>query len=313
VLKWASRLTVQESQVSATQTLSVLPSLNPRRVQGALVARPITDKKRWTERCWKKRLQRLSWDSNLFVCSNNLRFMRMQLLICALFLLGIGSASPPLRSQGKYTVQPVDKAPDVAASLVIALEPHGIRLVNPFGHPVCDIWWSKAVGIQPPGKQPSTTRYANLEPGTLAGVIYFPTQNEDSRDQKLKPGYYTMRYAQLSIDDQQAGNTSLSEYVVLSPASVDFRPDPVKKVENLVHLSLQASRSADPAALSLLPVNSAFKGSPAILSDDQGNCTLQTALHGKSGSGEDAEIEIAILLVTGPRPDPASCFLSPGE
>jgi hypothetical protein len=239
--------------------------------------------------------------------------MRMRPLICALFLLGIGSTSSPVRSQGKYTVQPVDKTPDVAASLTIALEPHGIRLVSPAGQPVCDIWWSKAVGIEAPGKQPSTRRYTNLELGTLAGVIYFPTQNEDSRDQKLKPGYYTMRYAQLSIDDKQAGNTSFSEYIVLSPASVDFRPDPIRKVENLMHLSLQASRSKDPAALSLLPVNSAFKNSPAILSDDQGNCTLQTTLHGISSSGEWAKIEIAILLVTAPRQDPASCFLSPGE
>ena len=106
-------------------------------------------------------------------------------------------------------------SPAIAQSLRAALNPQGFLLytyTNGLREPICEIFLVKAVSGQAAktvseqasasDSAPPTMHYGNLSPGSLIGVIHLLREATedyyvDSHDQKLKPGYYTMRYAVL--------------------------------------------------------------------------------------------------------------------
>jgi len=233
----------------------------------------------------------------------------LRLLVWALVLVSV-----PALSQEPYAVEPVTATPSayLPDSLVRGLNPEGSRLItyiNGLKTTVCEVWWARNVLTQESSSAATKGSYGNLKVGGLVGVIRYLADSgdnyrEDSRDQKLRPGYYTMRYAQMPEDASHQGVNPYRDFVLLSPVSVDRNPEKVPNVEELLRVSRFASRTSHPAVLTLVPATDA---PPGVRTDDAGSCILQAKLQVRPDHGGPShEMQLAIVLVTPAVQDGAS-------
>ncbi len=235
---------------------------------------------------------------------------RRQVLLLPGLLLGLAFAviASPARAQEPYATETVTAKASayLPPSLVDGLDPQGLRLttsVNGLKSTLCELWWAKTV-VTHEGASGSGILYGNLKVGELVGVIHYVPESsedvrEDFRDQKLRSGYYTMRYAQMPEDKAHKDVNPYRDFVLLSPVSVDRDPALVPSMDELLRLSRFASRTRHPAIMSLVPADSDRRDSPALRTDDAGTCILQVKLHTqpeKGGSPQD--LAFAIILVT---------------
>ena len=202
-----------------------------------------------------------------------------------------------------FSLQKADMPAEMPSGLVGLLNPQGYRLMttdNGLQKIACEVWFSKLVAAKA-GPPSSTAPYTNLHVGALVGVLRFTEEGEDSRDQKLKPGLYTLRYARAGVDP---GTGQPVDGVVVSPVSADIHVDQSLSLEELSRISKLASRTKNPAVMTLLPFNAAYKDFPSIVADDQGNCILQIKLEVQAAGSQKTEpLPIALLLITPERED----------
>jgi hypothetical protein len=191
-------------------------------------------------------------------------------------------------------LQAADLSPAVASSL----NAQGSRIFtysNGLKMSICEIFWATTVSAQDTRPATGRTSYGNLKPGTLLGVIRFLSEageeyREDSHDQKLKPGYYTMRYALLPGGEA-------SDFVLLSPAAADQDPKSVLPVDQLKRQGRLASGTDEPAVLRLVPAEEGKKDLPAVRMDEGGTCILQVKLNPKPSASSAHELDLAVILV----------------
>jgi len=227
--------------------------------------------------------------------------------IVVAMLLGIACSGPAF-AQEPVTIEATSARTfsQLPEQWKAVLDSHGSQLVtsvNGLSVTVVEIWWSKAVpGMEKAPVLPQVN-YSRLKPGAVVGLLYFPAESpeyfrEDSRDQKLKPGFYTLRYAQLSADPSDDQPSPYRDFVLLSPLDADQKPDQALPSERLIQLSRRASRSQSPAAISLVPPNPAYKHLPFVIDDDSGQCILQANIHVAADGKHVQEIPLAIVLIT---------------
>jgi hypothetical protein len=213
--------------------------------------------------------------------------------------------------QRYYGVEPAPLKASVpfSAALRNSLDPQGARLI---GAPdddkilLCELWWSKTVSAYSKTVGPVDSSYGNLQKGTLLGVIYFPAQVSDARGQKLRPGYYTMRYVQMPQDRAHRTVIAYPDFVALSPAASDEKNRETLPLSTLLLLSRRASRTRHPAVMSLVPVNPGYSDFPGIVPDETGQAVLQVKIKIRTGSNPPQELKLAIVLVPTPKGDMAS-------
>jgi hypothetical protein len=213
----------------------------------------------------------------------------MRRIVTVSFLLAcLASFAALARGQGAYKTAAGGalNSPDVPKALVDALEPQGTRLVDDKGAPVSEVWLVKSVALAAGGS--SDAVYPGLAVGELVGVLHFPGQGSDFRGQPIKPGYYTLRYAKIPQDGNHMGVNPYPDFLLMSPVAADTGIGQTVKIEDLIKLSKQASGTAHPAILSLVPVSqgAAF---PSVVQDDQGHWALQV----KAGGS----LPMALILV----------------
>lgn len=193
-----------------------------------------------------------------------------------------------------FSLEPADlNAADLPQSVVAALNGHGTRVftyVNGLRMPVCEIFWAQTASTQASKEGMGRATYANLVPGSMVGVIRFLAESsdeyrEDFHDQKLKAGYYTMRYAALSGEDAR-------DFLVLSPVTADRDPARVLANDQLITQSRLASHTGQPAVLSLATTEISANELPRLRMDESGTCILQDKLHGASAG----EMGLAVVV-----------------
>ncbi|MBZ5719920.1 MAG: hypothetical protein LAO03_06025 [Acidobacteriia bacterium] len=215
----------------------------------------------------------------------------------------LSTASLVHGQQIPFSLQTAEQPSEMPKALGALLDPQGIRLMttdNGLTKIACEVWFSKTVAGKP-GAGNAGLQYTNLSVGALVGVLRFTEEGEDSRDQKLKPGLYTLRYARVGTDP---GTGQPADGVVLSPVSADTHVEQAVPLEELTRISRLASRTKNPAVMTLVPFNAAYKQFPAIVADDQGNCILQIKLQVQAAGSPTIEpLPVAILLITPERED----------
>jgi hypothetical protein len=187
------------------------------------------------------------------------------------------------------------------------LDPQGnsvVTMINGVKTTALTVWWRKSIPtLVKPVSEPGVI-YDVFQVGALVGVLNFPPEStadfrEDSRDQKLKPGFYTMRYAQMPSDARHKDASTYRDFVLLSPVTLDTDYTKILSLDELISLSNHASRTKHPAVITLVPVNDVYKPRPGLVSDDRGQCTLQVKLHAKTPDSKmESEVHLAIVLVT---------------
>ena len=226
------------------------------------------------------------------------------------WLLGLTLAFSALPAQGQepYAIEPVvaKASAYLPKSIVEGLDPDGLRLVtdiNGLKTTVCEVWWAKTVAGQENSPASQGILYGSVKVGALVGVIHFLPESsedyrEDFRDQKLRPGFFTMRYGQMPDDPKHKDVNPYRDFLLLSPVSVDREPDQILSIDNLLRFSRLASRTAHPAIVSLVPVNEGYKTSPVVRTDDAGTCILQSKLHLSKNGKSLQDQAFAVILVT---------------
>jgi hypothetical protein len=221
--------------------------------------------------------------------------VRNLLLLVPLLWAGFAWGADP------YITEP---APTIAfselpANLSQSLDPQGVRLVSTQFNKqtaICDVWWHKAISARKATNKALDVAYDGINPGAFLGVISLLSYREDFQHHILKPGLYTMRYAQLQQDGDDHAVSPYRDFVVLSPGWSDKEPDTVVPLEELTKRGILASHQDEPAVLSLVPVNPAYKKFPAAVADDRGFCTLQIKLQ-QQLEGKTSDLPLAIIIV----------------
>lgn len=221
----------------------------------------------------------------------------------------------------EFTTEPVpaETLRQVPKSLAALLDSHGIRVVtevNGMKTTVCEIWWRKII---PSKLTPAKSReilYGQIQPGTLIGVLRFTDEDQarnfrlDVLEQPIDPGFYTMRYAQISEElaekykgdqDREENNDRINpfrDFVMLSPVRADRQIDRTLTFSQMLTLSRLASERKAPALFSLVQVNPAYKDPTLLIPNDLGECALQVTLrqtvHKK---GQSPAFPLSILVV----------------
>jgi hypothetical protein len=223
----------------------------------------------------------------------------VSVVVAALILLLTSAFS----SAQKCSLQPSAALSSLGVPPALAgqLDPQGSRMVRDGSTPVADVWWVKSAPATKPSAE-GDLLVNNLQVGTLVGLLQVVSNDaKDARDQALKPGLYTMRYGQIPQDGNHMGVSQYRDFLLLSPVSADTQLDKVLSFDDLVNLSRKTTGTGHPAVMSLVPPNTGYKKLPAVVVDDQGDCSLQADLHEKSPSGGEQDIEISLVLVAPPR------------
>jgi hypothetical protein len=228
----------------------------------------------------------------------------MKNLALKALLLGAGLAMCVARAAAiePYSMKPavLQPSPDLPPTIADTLDPNGMQIFtydNGLETPICEIFWVKTVVSQDDPVKSTKILYGNLKEGAMVGVIRFLAESkddyrEDFHDQKLNPGYYTMRYHAMAEDDK-------SDFILLSPAKLDRDPERMVASDELLSLSRQASGTDQPAVMSLVAVDKSSKDFPDVLMADDGSCILQVKLHLKPVKGvSTSELAFAIIVAT---------------
>ena len=233
--------------------------------------------------------------------------MRQRVATLAATLMAALSLGAPGRAQGKFALQPAPALSSAGAPAALAalLDAQGSRLVrtDAGNAPVCDVWWVKSVPAVAPTDTSPDILFNNLAVGTLVGVVESDSPDfADARGQKLKPGLYTLRYAQIPQDGNHMGVSDYRDFLLLSPVSADTAWDKALSFDDLVNASRKAAGTGHPAVLSMAP-GSGGAQAPALAADDQGNTVLHAVWHEKGGSGA-ADTPVGVTLISTPKTAP---------
>lgn len=188
---------------------------------------------------------------------------------------------------------------ELPKNLSDAVDPAGVRLSNTANNKktaVCDVWWAKQISGQKGPASPPDVLYGSLRPGAFLGIISLLGYREDFQHHTLRPGLYTMRYAQLQQDGDDNAISPYRDFVVLSPGWADKDPAAIVSLDELNKRGMLASHRDEPAVLSLVPVNPAYKTFPWPVADDRGFCTLQVHLK-QELEGKTSELPLAVIIV----------------
>jgi len=217
--------------------------------------------------------------------------MRSRLFIGLFLTLAVASAA--FGQDYRITPAPAPAAGTLPAALANLLQPQGERLLDTTGQPISEVWFVKTLPAAANSSAGSDVLYKNFAVGELVGALHLFNVCDDYRDQKIKPGYYTLRYALMPRDGNHMGVSPYPDFLLLSPASADSHYGDTLKIDDLLKLSRMVAGTGHPSVASLVPVNPAYKKLPAVVADDQGHVALQWTLTGGSGP----EFEFALLLV----------------
>jgi hypothetical protein len=231
--------------------------------------------------------------------SNNLRFVALWLLLGV--AVAMSTATARAVETEPFSIEPVapHSSNEFPQKIVDDLDPQGSLLFtysNGLKVRICEFFWVKAAAAQDNAPRSDKRSYNSLKPGALVGVIHFLAEasddyREDFHDRKLRPGYYTMRYASMP-------DTDTLDFLLLSPLNLDRDPSALS-VKELLRLSRRASHAKQPAVLSLVPVDLRSNDFPDVKTNGQGTWTLQVKLHLTSGKDNlMQELALAVIVIT---------------
>src|SRR5712692_8809247 len=161
--------------------------------------------------------KRMTATRRAFTCAGGL-------LVLMLFCAATAAA------QG-YKVEKATLAPptELSAAVRDSLSGEALRVAGP-GGPLCEIWLRKAVPAKGGASQGMGIAYGQLAEGTLVAVIRFSAEVKDYRQQRVKPGVYTLRYALVPVDGNHLGVAPQRDFLLAAPAAADT--DPANQTRN---------------------------------------------------------------------------------
>lgn len=144
-------------------------------------------------------------------------------------------------------IEGAPKAKELTDEVAATLADKGLKIVRGTSRTVCEIWPCKSWEVASDFK-PTTERLYPFKPGHLLGVLHFRRRGKDFRDQTMKSGWYTLRYALQPIDGNHEGTSPTRDFVLMTRADEDKSSEPVG-MKRLLETSAAAAGSSHPAMM----------------------------------------------------------------
>ena len=177
----------------------------------------------------------------------------------------------PLLEAADLTVEQFEAAPPEGASedVVAALDTNGFRVLKG-GEVIGEFWLRPELPLQEPASTELGVGFGQLQEGSLIGLVHYPLDWSDYKDNQVAAGVYTLRYGVQPADGNHMGVSLYRDFLLLTPAGFDTDPDQTYSHDDLAEHSSEASEGQHPAALSLFPAEHSSEASegqhPAALS-----------------------------------------------
>jgi hypothetical protein len=199
----------------------------------------------------------------------------------------------------------ISSTSSVPKNIVDDLDPQGLLLStfeNGIKEPICEIFLAKTTPAVAVAHPATDNGYASISQGALVGLIHLlpeATEDyyEDFSNQKLKPGYYTMRYAVLPAGIGEHGPVP-GDFVVLSPITQDQDPLRTLGFDEMVRLGKLASHGEEAARMQLVQPEKTKNPLPDVSVDSSGVATLHFKLHLTGAKVDPQGLELALVVVT---------------
>lgn len=200
------------------------------------------------------------------------------------------SLKPAALAAADFELAANEAAPpdDVAADIAAQLAPKGWTLSSG-GKPAFEFWPVKKW----PVKEGFTATGEVLYPfnvGELVGVIRYAKSGTDFRNQKVKRGVFTVRYAQQPVDGNHVGTSETRDFFLLLPVADDTSPA-VLAEDQLWQTSAKAAESNHPTMLSLL--KTAADAAAGVVNDEARELTAVCFENPTSGGA----LKVTLVLV----------------
>lgn len=136
--------------------------------------------------------------------------------------------TPARAAAADYSVKPAANPPPKELKEPIAklLGDKSVEFLDAKGSPIGELWFRKEVPAKvTPAQVKNGLTYRDLDETMLLGAVRFDQPVTDYRKQKIKPGVYTLRLGFQPMDGDHMGTAPYSEFLLLSPAAEDTKPD----------------------------------------------------------------------------------------
>lgn len=164
-------------------------------------------------------------------------------------------ALPAVNAEDKYSVrsEKVAAPKELKESFQSLLDDQAFRFLDAKGEVIATIWLRKALPSKAaPEQVKSGLTYREIPETTVVGAAHFPQAWLDFRKQKIPAGVYTLRLGFQPQNGDHMGTAPYNEFLLLSPAAKDTRPEPMEPKE-LYELSANAPGASHPGVMLLFP------------------------------------------------------------
>ncbi len=182
----------------------------------------------------------------------------------------------------------VDKEPpkELDATIRTKLQTKAVQLLEG-DKPAYEFWFH--AGIPVPSKPDSTVKALDaIRPATLLGVVAVSSDKRDYRDDELRAGLYTMRFALQPQDGNHLGTSEFNYFAVLTPAKIDNKLDGIIDYKTLVKASSKETSTDHPVILSLRPASSDEGGLPKLKTPAPDHKSVRVKLPAQAGAESTA-------------------------
>ena len=203
-----------------------------------------------------------------------------------------GAAS--LAASSAFTLKVVDKAPpaQLEAAIRANLQNKAVQLLNG-DKPVYEFWLSSEIPLQ--SRTASLAKALDaLRQTELIGAVEIHGDQRDYRDDELRAGLYTMRFALQPQDGNHLGTAEFSYFALLTPAKLDPKPDGITTYKALVKASSKETATEHPVILSLRPASSDAGELPKLNEPAPEHKSVRVKVPAKAG-GEKTSLVFEIV------------------
>ncbi len=184
---------------------------------------------------------------------------------------------------------------ELAAPVRDALSADALRVTGPQG-PLCEIWLRKDLPASATPNQALGIAFSQFAEGAMVGAIRLHAPAKDYRQQAIKPGVYTLRYALQPVDGNHQGVSPYRDYFLAVPAATDFSLTP-RAGKDLYAASRKASGTGHPSVWSLVPGDNAPTPLPAMAHQEDGDLWVLYVKLPLVTPGGASPIVVGLILV----------------
>ena len=153
-------------------------------------------------------------------------------------------------------LETIDEAPpeEVSAAVRESLGSQGFRVLS--GEKVLmELWLRREIPVKEQGGSGDLgVSFGNLQPGTLIGVVHFPEEWADYKNNPIGAGVYTLRYAVQPADGNHVGISQYRDFLLLLQAATDVEVETSLGPDELVVQSYASTGKPHPGTMALFPL-----------------------------------------------------------